>query len=554
MRETYPFDLGAYSWPVSTDNAEAQRWFDRGLSWLYGFNHEEAVTCFKAAVAADPGMAMGWWGIAYGAGPFYNMPWRVFTKAEATQATGVCYAAAQKALGCLAGASDIEAALIRAVAQRYPKDHPVEIAEFDHWDQAYADAMRAVYAVYPDHLNVTALCVEALMILTPWKLWNVHTGEVAEGAATTEALAMLERAIAAMDAQGHPQHQAILHLHIHLLEMSDTPEDALVSADRLLGLNPDAGHLQHMPGHIYVLCGMFQQTLACSRLAIAADQKYLAYRGPYNFYTTARCHDLHLYMYAAMMAGRFNDAMSGADEIRQTLRKEVLQTDKNHMAITLEGYFATQMHVLVRFGKWQAIIDVPMPEDPDLYVVSTAMFHYARGVAFANLKQIDKAIAAADDLRQAIVKLPPDRLYFNNQARDILAVGQEMLNGELDYHRGNFDQAFAHLRTAARLDDHLYYTEPWAWMHPPRHALGALLLAQDHVSEAEAVYRADLGYDRSLPRCCRHPENVWALHGLAECLTRLGREAENILVKQRLGFAMARADTKIRSSCCCRQP
>ncbi len=554
LGEAYPFDLGAYSWPVSTKAAQAQIWFDRGLNWLYGFNHEEAVTCFRKAARHDPNFGMAWWGVAYASGPFYNMPWRFFTAAEAKEATAICYAAAQTALGCLDGATDVEVALIQAIAVRYPKDHPVDFDEFDWWDINYADAMRAVYTQFPENPDVTALCAEALMVLTPWKLWDVHTGKVARGAATLEVLDMLQRAISAAEIQEKPQHPAILHMHIHVLEMSDTPEDALISADRLLGLCPDAGHLQHMPGHIYVLCGKFYQTLTSSREAIVADRKYLDFRGPYNFYTTARCHDLHLMMYAAMMAGCFQDAMQGAEEIRAALTPVVLKTDKNHMAITLEGYFATQMHVLVRFGKWQQIIDTPMPSDPALYVVSTAMHHYARGVAYANLKQFELALAEQENFRRALAELPPERMYFNNRAADILAVGREMLSGELAYHRGNHDLAFACLRHAADLDDHLFYTEPWAWMHPPRHALGALLLAQGHVSEAEAVYRADLGYDRTLPRCCRHPENVWALHGLAECLTRLGREPENILVQQRLAFAMARADTKITASCCCRAP
>ena len=265
-----------------------------------------------------------------------------------------------------------------------------------------------------------------------------------------------------------------------------------------------------MPSHIYVLCGMYEEALSVSEEAVAADNRYLEYAGPHNFYTTARCHDLHLKMYAGMLLGRQAPALSAARAITATLTPDVLRADKPHMAITLEGYYSMMMHVLVRFGQWQAIVDEPLPDDPALYCVTTAMYHYAKGVAHAAMGDISRASAARECFLAAHAAVPANRrFFFNNSARDILAIGAAMLEGELAYRKGNYDAAFHQLRLAVHRDDNLAYTEPWAWMHPPRHALGALLLEQGHVEEAAAVYSADLGLDGHISRPMQHPDNVW---------------------------------------------
>ena len=419
---------------------------------------------------------------------------------------------------------------------------------FRAWDRAYADAMRDVHAAFPDDLDVVALFAEALIMRTPWKLWDVRTGAPMVGADTEEAVAVLE----AGTRLAPVPHPGILHMTIHTLEMSPQPERALAAADALRDLMPDVGHLHHMPGHIYVQCGMYEEAVAVSEKAVAAHDKYLAHAGPYNFYTTARCHDLHLLMYAAMFAGRFQPAWQAARAIRDTLTPDVLQAGGPHMLITLEGYYSMAMHVLVRFGQWRQIVEAPLPADPELYCVSTAMHRYARGVAYAALGEIEAAQREQAHFEAACARIPDERRFFNNHAHDILAIGAEMLAGELAYRQGAHDDAFAHLRRAVHLDDNLFYTEPWAWMHPPRHALGALLLEQGRVTEALAVYEADLGLDDSLSRCCRHPDNVWALHGYVECLTRLGQDAEAAELQPRLDRAVAMADVAIAASCCCR--
>lgn len=276
--------------------------------------------------------------------------------------------------------------------------------------------------------------------------------------------------------------------------MSDAPERALFSADMLGTLCPDAGHMNHMLGHTYVLCGEYEKAKIASEKAIRAANLYVDYAGPFNFYTTARVHNLHLMMYTCMFLGQFNPAMEAAEQMCATLSKEVLSVkNRPQMATTMEGYYSMKMHMLVRFGRWQDIIDVPMPDDPALYCVSTAMHHYAKGVAHATIKNIESADAERAAFQAAVARIPHDRKFFNNDARSILAVGEKILDGELEYHRGNYDEAFTHLSESVSRDDNLEYTEPWAWMHPPRHALAVLLSEQSRYDEAEAVYRTDLG-------------------------------------------------------------
>ena len=546
-------DIGATSRPITTSSPDAQIWFDRGLAWIYGYNHEEAVSCFREVLACDPGCAIAWWGIALGSGPFYNMPWDWFSAAETVEATATCHHAARNAVAASGNASARERALIDAIARRFPKDHPVASAEFARWERNYADAMREAYCAHPDDHDIAVLFAEALMTLTPWKLWDTRTGEPAEGAATLEALNVVESALSQRDRLGMPRHAGLLHMHIHLLEMSTRPERALGSADMLVGVAPEAGHLEHMPCHIYALCGQYHRAVEASARAIAADRKYLKRAEAAQFYIASVCHDLHMMMYAAMMAGRLDPALDAADEMCALLTPELLGVRKPHLAVTLEGYRSTRMHVLVRFGRWKDILATPPPPDPDIFCVTQAMHLYARGLAHAALGNTAAAECEQAAFAAAMVRVPENRLFFNNQARDILRVAEAMLDGELAYRRGDVEVAFDRLREAARRNDDLYYTEPWSWMHPPRHAFGALLLEQGRINEALAVYRADLGYDDTLDRCSRHPENVWALHGYAECLNRLGRIHEADIAAQHARRALARADQPIAASCFCRR-
>lgn len=544
------FDLGDYKRQVTTSSNEAQVWFDRGLNWCYGFNHEEGVICFKKALALDPKCAMAHWGIAYASGPFYNLPWRHFSKEEADKYTKLSFAHLEIAKTLVTEITEFEADIIQATTRRFQKPYGVTGDEFDKWDDDYADALRNVYQKHPDDIDVMALLSEALITRTPWRLWNIKTGQPAENSDVVEAIEILEKALEISDTP----HPAILHLYIHATEMSDTPEDALEVSDILGTLCPDAGHFNHMPGHTYVLCGLYEETKIASEKAIRADNMYLDYAGPFNFYTTARCHDLHLMMYACMFLGQYEPAIKAAYDMRDTLTMDVLGVKgRPQLATTMEGYYSMIMHVLVRFGRWQDIIDTPMPPCRELYSVSTPMHHYAKAVAYATLGYFDDADQERNEFYKALSRVPEDRKFFNNWAIDILSVGEKMMEGEIEYHKGNYDVAFDHLRECVNRDDNLAYTEPWAWMHPPRHALGALLIEQGQFEEAENVYKADLGIDDTLPRCLQHRNNVWALHGYAECLKQRGDDKEYINIKSKLEIALTKTDLAITSSCCCRK-
>ena len=331
------------------------------------------------------------------------------------------------------------------------------------------------------------------------------------------------------------------------------PQRALRAGDALRELVPDSGHLIHMPTHIDVLCGNYRDVLVYNQRAIAVDRKFLAREGAMNVYALYRTHNHHFAIYGAMFLGQFTPALNAAQELIDTTPEALLRVPSPPMADFVEGYLSMKQHVLVRFGKWREIIAQELPKDPDLYCTTTAMTLYAKGVAHSVLGEIPEAQQARAAFLAAKARVPETRRVHNNTVRDLLEIAAAMLDGELEYRRGNFEVAFAHLRRAVALDDALPYDEPWGWMQPTRHALGALLLEQGRVEEAEAVYRADLGYDGKLSRACQHPENVWSLHGLHECLVRRGDTVEAPLVKARLDLALARCEVPVRASCLCRR-
>jgi tetratricopeptide (TPR) repeat protein len=547
------FDLGSHKRKIRTSSSEAQRWFDLGLNWCFGFNQEAGVKCFRKALEFDPDCVMAHWGIAYGSGPFYNLTWRDFGPAEANAFTKTGFEHIKRALVLSAGTEGAERHLVEALSKRFQQPNAVSPDEFDRWDDDYACAMRRVYHSFPDDHDIMALLVEALITRTPRRLWDVKTGLPARNADTLEAVAICERSMAMADGAGLGQHLAILHLHIHIMEMSNHPEHATRSADLLSTMAPDAGHLNHMPGHIYALCGDYEKARIVSERSIRADDMYADYAGSFNFYVTARCHDLHLMMHTCMFLGQYHSALAAADKIREILTEDILtMKDRPKLVRTSEAYYSMKAHVLVRFGRWREIIDGCPPGDPDIYRISVPMHHYARGIAYATVKDPVGAERERVLFRQAVGRIPADYKFLSNPALATLSVGEAMLDGELEYHKGNYDRAYAHLREAVHRDDNLAYTEPWAWMHPPRHALAALLMEQGHYGEAEGVYRDDLGLSDRVQRCTQHPDNVWALHGLVECLQRRGETDELPVLQTKLAAALSKVDVPITSSCMCR--
>ncbi|EPA92980.1 tetratricopeptide repeat protein [Pseudomonas sp. G5(2012)] len=545
------YDLGTYSRPVTTSSAQTQLWFDRGLMWCYGYNHDEAIRCFQKALEHDRNCAMAYWGIAYASGPNYNKRWDAFIEQELKEAVAQARLATQIALVHLEGTTPVEQALIHALQQRYQAEQTSSVDELFTWNDAYAASMRDVYQRFPDDPDVVALFVEALIDRTPWQLWDLKTGQPAAGADTLETVAVLERALQRMEQHGEAPHAGVLHMYVHTLEMSPYPERALRAGDILRDLVPDAGHLRHMPSHIDVLCGDYRGAMITNQRAIEADSLYLAKEGPINFYTLYRSHNYHFKLYSAMFLGQYQPALEAAEQLAETIKEDLLRVETPPMADWLESFVSMKAHVQIRFGKWQDILATPLPQDPTLYCVTTAMLHYAKGVAFAACGQVANAETEHHLFLEAWARVPDTRYLFNNKCNDILAVAAGMLRGEIEYRKGNFDEAFAHLREAQSLDDHLPYDEPWGWMQPVRHALGALLLEQGRVEEALHAYRADLGLDNTLSRASWHLDNVWSLHGYVECLKRLGRDGEAAAAQVRLNLAMARADVDISASCFC---
>jgi tetratricopeptide (TPR) repeat protein len=543
------FDLGPYSRKVTTSSPDAQLWFDRGLNWLFGFNHGEAIKCFQKALEHDPECAMAHWGVSYASGPNYNLPWHLYDPHGRQMALEASYGAMEGALLHAEKAGPLEQAMIHALPARYPERKAID--DMVPWDKAYTNEMRKVFEEYPDDLEVRAVFAEAIMNETPWKMWNLSTGTPAEDAGTEEAMAALESAFDNIPAAW--DHPGLLHLYVHLMEMSPFPQRALRAGDRLREIMPDSGHLIHMPTHIDVLCGYYRDVMAYNQKALDTDRRFLAYSDDPGIYLIYVIHNFHFAIYGAMFLGQYTPAIEAAEELIATVPEAALRIESPPMADFLEAYLTMKQHVLVRFGKWREIIAQELPKDQELYCSNVAMMHYAKAVAHSALGNVEEAETEKAQFLAAKARMPESRRVHNNTVIDLLGVAEEMLNGELEYRKENYDAAFAHLRKSVELDDSLPYDEPWGWMQPTRHALGALLLEQGHVEEAEAVYRSDLGLDGKLSRACQHPDNLWSLHGLHECLTKRGEKVEAALIKQRLDLSAARAEVPVKASCFCRQ-
>ena len=399
-----------------------------------------------------------------------------------------------------------------------------------------------------------ALLVEALMMRTVRRLWNLKTGAPAPNSDVVEALEVCERSIRLADEAGIAQHPAIVHLHIHLLEMSTMPERGMRSADLLGEMCPDAGHMNHMPGHIYVLCGDYEKAKLASEKAVRANDLYLAYADEPTYYLLGCCHDLHLMMFTCMFLGQYQPALWAADKVRSLVDARRGQPPGPAQAhpdggrlscdeIACAGALRPLAGDHRRTGGRRAR---PLCADG-----GHAALRQGRRACDAEAIRGGRARARA--VPPACGRaFRPSGVSSATRPAPRSAVGAALLDGELAYHQGRHDEAYAHLRQAVELDDNLSYTEPWAWMHPPRHALAALLLDQGHAQEAEQVYRDDLGLSGKVQRCAQHPDNVWALHGLVECLRRRGESEELPALQAKLAVAVAKADVAISSSCLCR--
>jgi tetratricopeptide (TPR) repeat protein len=510
-------DLQVYTFPVSTISPDAQKYFDQGLVLYYGFNHDAAIASFRQAAAYDPDLAMAWWGQAISAGPNINNPFMDSAAAH------TAFLAVQEAVKLAPKATPLEQNLIRAIAERYAWPTPEDRKSLD---LAYADVMREVWMEHQDNPDAGALFADAMMNLRPWDLWSPQGEPRPE---TPEIIMTIEKVLSM-----NPTHPGACHFYVHTMEASPTPGKALEAADVLRDRVPGAGHLVHMPSHIDIRVGHYDNAVKANLRGIAVDSTWTAQPGFYAFY---RAHNYHFLAYAAMFEGRRDLALWGARGIGATIPLDVVRAYPDF----LDAFMPVPVHVMVRFGMWDDILAEPKP--PEDLQAWTAFWRYGRTVAYAATGRVAEAEAEFAELTMACDAVPETRLLGNNTARTVLNVGLAMAEGELEYRRGNRARAFDLLALAVQRDDSLRYDEPWGWMMPVRHSLGALLLEQGKTKEAEAVYRVDLQ---------RHPNNGWALNGLAECLHKQGKHKEAMETGERFREAWGRADVQIKASCYCR--
>jgi tetratricopeptide (TPR) repeat protein len=511
--------LGDYHRPVSTKSREAQRYFDQGMRFLWGFNHDESTRSFARALELDPSCAMCAWGVALTVGPNYNVPMLAAPRAK------VAYEATKRAQSLAGSAAPVEQALISTLAQRYPNAQPLDPQSTVPILTAHAAAMRAVARRYPDDLDVQTLYAESLMNVHAWKLW-IPDGTPAEG--TTEIIATLESVL-----KRDPMHMGALHYYVHAVEASPHPEKGLAAASRLRTLAPAAGHLVHMPAHIFHRVGRYEESAEANRKGAAADVAYLAKTNPIDYYPAMYVsHNYQFLAYSAAAEGREAETL---DAVRRS-RASVSDAQLQEMPGT-DWYVAELYTAPVRFGRWDMLLAEapPAPGSASL----TGGYLYATSVALAAKNRPAEARERLAQLDTLIAGLPADVPAGQNTLRDVLAVARRVAAARIGSAEGRGEDALRELREAVLLEDRLAYDEPAGWFFPVRHLLGAELLRGGKATEAESVYREDLQ---------RHPGNGWALYGLTQALKVEGRNADAHATEAKFREAWRHATVSISTS------
>ncbi|MBA3539376.1 MAG: hypothetical protein H0T79_07080 [Deltaproteobacteria bacterium] len=503
-------DLGTHQRTVTTTRRAAQTYFDQGLRLLYGFNHDEAARSFAKGASLDPQCGMCWWGVAYALGPNYNVPMLPDRFAAAWEALANAKAVA-------ANMSPVEQALIGALATRYRGSEPHDPATQQPLNETYAAAMRDVAIQFPGDLDVQVLAAEALMDVRPWKLWT-KDGQAEPG--TDEIVVLLEGVLAA-----NPQHPGANHYYIHAVEASPNPGRAVSAAERLPALMPGAGHVVHMPAHIYQRVGRYEDASEANRAAVVADLAYLRKTTAPGYYPMYLGHNYGFLAYSSAMEGRSADALAAARDAAKAMPPEMLA-----MMPGMDFFVSEPLLVMVRFGKWNDILAERRP-DPR-YRAMTGLWLHAQGMALASTGRLDEARLALSELRALASSVSPDEQASNNPTRAVLAVGAKALEARIAEKQYSPD-APALWTEAVAMEDALAYAEPADWFYPLRHFQGAALLNMNRPLEAEAVYRTDLTI---------HPNNGWALTGLVKSLEAQRRTQEAKEVRVLLDQAWARAD------------
>ena len=511
---TLEIGLGDINHPVSTSNPEAQKFFNQGLAYVYAFNHEEAVKSFKQAAQLDPQLAMAYWGVALSLGSNYNVPADGPALIEA-------YNNLQKAIALAPKASEHDRAYINALSKRYSSDIQADKRKLE---VDYTNAMRELAKAYPDDLDAATLYAESMMNLRPWKLWTLD-GKPEEG--TLEIVATLEGVL-----RRNPNHSGANHYYIHAVEASTNAERALPSADRLGKVAPKAGHLVHMPSHIYIRTGDYYQAAKANVDAIAVDKEYITKSGNNGLYPAMYYnHNVHFLAAASAMNGRYADSIKSARDLEANVKPVIKAMPM------LEMFLPYPVVTMTRFGKWDEILKEPKP-DPSLKIV-TAFWHYARGSAYAAAKDTAKAEAELAGLRAVNKTMTEEVRLFNNAAADVTKIGELALEGRIALVRGNKQAGIDLLNRAIVAEDATYYAEPADWDLPVREVLGGVLLAQGDHAGAEKVFRDEI---------LRRPRNGRALFGLAESLRKQGKEGAAKSVEGEFEKAWQHADTKLSVS------
>lgn len=508
--------MGQHHHAITTNNPEAQRFFDQGLTLVYAFNHEEAIRSFQRASQLDPHAAMAFWGIALAAGPCINLD--VDPAHEK-----LAYEAVQKAISLSAQGTEGERAYIRALAKRYSPDPAADLRKLD---ADYAQAMRELSTSYPDDLDAATLYAESLMDLHPWKLWSLD-GQPTEG--TLEIERVLESVL-----RRDPNHLGANHYYIHAMEASPHPESALPSAKRLETLAPSAGHLVHMPAHTYMRVGEYAESAHSNAVATEVDRRYLRESG-----TTGSTYDIMYYAHnlqflaaANAMAGNFAGAKQAADELAAHVTSKMIAD----MPMA-EVYVPVPMFVLLRFQRWDEVMKTP-PPDPNL-TMTTAFWHFARGCAAAAKGQMGVAEAERRRLEDARKEMPAttEFSFFSNKARSFLDLAANILDARISRAHGDPRREIEYWKDAVRVQDQLYYGEPPEWFYPVRESLGAALLLQGQAADAEAVFRDDLK---------QYPKNPRSLFGLLKSLEAQHKSSEAAEVRGQLKLAWKNADVPLQ--------
>ncbi len=507
-------NLGTHVFPVSTRSRQAQLFINQGLRLAYAFNHAEARRAFREAARLDPNLAMAYWGQALVLGPNINAAMEPNEEPSA-------YELIQQAIKLRPRASERERAYIDALAERYSG----RADDRRPRDEAYAIAMRKVYERLPNDLDAATLYVESVMDLRPWGYWQ-RDGAPHEG--TADIVQITERVIAR-----NPMHPGALHMYVHLMEGTATPEKAEGAADKLLTLMPAAGHMVHMPAHIYQRVGRYADAIKSNQLAIAADEDYITQCRAQGLYPMGYYpHNIHFLWFAASADGQSKLAIESARNLASKIDDETLKAAPFTAGFRMVVYWA-----LTRFGRWDEMLKEPEPLSS---VPLRAGWHYARGLSLVATGQVETAEEELGKLRTLLtdesMKQP---LFSPNMAGALLAPAPEVLAGEIAAARRSYDEAIAHLDRAVRLEDSLVYTEPAEFHYPPRLALGAILLEAGRPAEAETVYWEDLSRNR---------ENGWALFGLLQALRAQNKHADAMLTEARFKKAWARADVTLPAS------